>query len=247
MEAVQPFGENLWLANGPRVRFLGIAFPTRMVVVKLTDGSLWINSPVPATREEAERLNAIGPVAHLVSPTPLHDWRLEAWATFFPHARLWRARELCDTPPSAWRIDIDQVIFRGSIVLSEVEFFHKASRTLIVADFIQNYPVVPERRLRNVLMGLGGVLGGVPLDARLSFIGKRRRSLGRESLRKLLAWDFEKVVVAHGENVDERSRSFVERSFRWLHGKPETYDSSLCVDRGDDERCDVQVRASPEL
>ncbi len=217
MDALREFAKDIWIADGPAVRFWGIPFPTRMIVVRLGDGSLWVNSPVSATRDQVKSLEYIGSVAHLVSPTPLHDWRLKQWAEFFPHARVWEASALDDAPPAAWSADIDQLLFRGSIVLSEAEFLHKPSRTLIMGDFIQNYGFERERPLLNALKRLGGVLdGGAPSDLRFSFIGKRRRRLGAESLRKLLSWDFDKIIVAHGDLTTDSARSLVERSFQWL-------------------------------
>jgi hypothetical protein len=217
VDSLQRFGKDLWIAEGPTVRFFGMPYPTRMVVVRLGNGSLWIDSPVAATGEQAKQLEQIGPVAHLVSPTRLHDWRLEQWAAFFPQARVWKARMLDDTPPEVWSADIDQLLFRGSRVLSEVEFFHKRSRTLIMGDFIQNFQPQPGRILRNAFLHFGGILqGGAPRDLRLSFLGKRHIELGRESLSRLLAWDFDKLVPAHGDCVDRDAKSFVKRSFRWL-------------------------------
>lgn len=188
-----------------------------MIVVKLSGGSLWVNSPVAATRDQAAQLETLGSVAHLVSPTPLHDWRLKQWAEFFPSARVWKAGALGDEPPAAWTPDLDQLLFRGSIVLSGIEFFHKPSRTLIMGDFIQNYGFERGRPFLNALKRLGGVLGGgSPRDLRFSFVGKRRRRLGEESLRKLLSWDFAKIVIAHGDLTIGDARSLVERSFQWL-------------------------------
>ena len=188
-----------------------------MIVIKLSDGSLWVNSPVAASYHEAAQLEDIGSVAHLVSPTPLHDWRLKQWAEFFPRAQVWKACTLDDTPPAGWKAEIDQLLFRGSIVLSEAEFFHKPSHTLIIGDFIQNYGFERGHPLLNVLKRIGGVLdGGAPRDLRFSFVGRRRRRLGQESLRKLLSWDFDKIIIAHGDLTVDNARSFVERSFRWL-------------------------------
>ena len=217
MNPLQAFAKDIWVADGPPVRFFGVHYPTRMIVVKLSGGSLWINSPVSATRDQAAQLEDIGPIAHLVSPTPLHDWRLTLWAEFFPRARVWKARTLGDTPPAAWKAEVDQVLFRGSIALAETEFFHKPSRTLIMGDFIQNFGVERNRPLLNTLKRLGGILeGGVPRDLRLSFLGKRRRRLGADAVRQLLAWDFDKLVVAHGDLVTKDARSLVRRAFHWL-------------------------------
>ena len=210
------FADALWISEGPIVRFFGAPYPTRMIVVKLGDGSLWINSPVAATREQAAQLASIGPVAHLVSPTRLHDWRLESWTEFYPNAQVWKARALRNLPSPPWKADIDQMLFQGSFALSEVEFFHRQSRTLIVGDFIQNFQPLRGRPMRNVMLRLGGIQGGAPRDLRFSFLGKQRRRLGQESLRKMLSWDFDKLVVAHGDCVQSDAKAFVERSFRWL-------------------------------
>ena len=66
----------------------------------------------------------------------------------------------------------------------------------------------------NILKRVGGVLnGGVRLDIRLSFT---KRKLGRQSLRKLLSWDFDKLIIAHGACVEHDAKAFVEIAFRWL-------------------------------
>lgn len=217
MRGLRGFADDVWIADGPNVRFWGISFPTRAIIVKLGDGSLWVNSPITATRREAASLERFGPIAQLVSPTQLHDWRLELWSTFFPRAQVWKARTLTDVAPAAWSADIDQLVFQGSRVLSEVEFFHRRSRTLIVGDFIQNFPYQSHRPILNALKRIGGVLGaGTPRDLRWSFAGARARRLGREAVRRLLDWDFDKVVVAHGEPITSHARLVVEKALRWL-------------------------------
>ncbi|GAL03450.1 hypothetical protein JCM19237_6344 [Photobacterium aphoticum] len=39
----------------------------------------------------------------------------------------------------AWRAEIDQEMFSGSPLMEECVFFHKGSRTLIVADLVENF------------------------------------------------------------------------------------------------------------
>jgi hypothetical protein len=65
------FGPDIWIVDGPSVRFLGVTFPTRMIAVKLVDGSLWSNSPISAPPGEMARLADIGPVRYLVALTRL--------------------------------------------------------------------------------------------------------------------------------------------------------------------------------
>jgi hypothetical protein len=212
---LQSFAEDIWIADGPIVRAFGFPFPTRMIVVRLASGDLWINSPVAASDEQMQRVTEIGPVKHLVSPTPLHDWRLESWSTAFPAARVWPAKGLEDEAPAAWSADIDQLVFRGSRVLNEVEFLHRKSRTVIFADFIQSYPTLPHKPVRNAAFKVLGVLnGGVGLDIRFSFIGNK--SAGRKALERLLSWDFDRVILAHGPCVEGDAKPFIRRAFAWL-------------------------------
>ena len=191
---LEAFAPNVWIADGPPVNVFGpIKLPTRMIVVKLAAGGLWINSPIEASAHEMESVSQIGPIRYLVAPTPLHIWRLKKWKAFYPSAELYG--------PSAsgneWQADLDQVLFRGNAFIQELEFFHATSRTLIFTDLIQNY------RLWH----------GVPFDARLSFVHRR---LARRSLDAILSWDFDKLIVAHGTCVDRDAKAFVEQAFAWL-------------------------------
>lgn len=229
MPDLQNFAENVSILNGPPVRAIGVTFPTRMIIVKLADGSLWINSPVPMAHDKLQRITASGPVRYLVAPTRMHVWRLEEWHALFPKAELWGPPQipnnfkrlpfagiLGDTPPHGWAEDLDQLVFKGNFFWDEVFFFHKKSGTVIMADFIQNHPTAKGNPLRNALFKLAGVAyphGGVALDIRLSFTN---RDLARRSYEKLLSWDFDRLIIAHGVCIENAAKPFVKRAFRWL-------------------------------
>jgi hypothetical protein len=83
-------------------------------------------------------------------------------------------------------------------------------------DLIQIHPTVKGKVFRNSLFKLEGVVapnGGVGLDIRLSFTN---RTLARRSLERLLSWDFDKLIIAHGMCIEKDGKEFVERAFRWL-------------------------------
>ena len=46
MTVLRFLGENLWLADGPVISVYGLPFSTRMAIVRLKDGGLWLWSPV---------------------------------------------------------------------------------------------------------------------------------------------------------------------------------------------------------
>ena len=107
MLGLQTFDENVSAVDGPPVRAVGVTFTTRMIVVKLTDGSLWVNSPVSVPLDMLDRNIASGPVRYLVAPTRMHVWRLEAWRALFPELnsgdRLkYRISSNACHPPAFW-------------------------------------------------------------------------------------------------------------------------------------------------
>jgi len=225
------FSKNAWIIGGPSVRDMGFMFTTRMTVVKLSSGSLWVSSPVPVPFGTLKCISDLGPVGYIVAATPRHVWRLEAWHTLFPKAQVWAPRttpltlkkghlpftgRLSDAPNPEWADDFDQLAFKGNPLIEEVLFFHKASRTVILDDLIQIHPRVKGKLLRNALFKLEGVAspqGGVALDIRLSFT---QRNLARRSLEKLLIWDFDKLIIGHGVCIEKDAKPFVEQAFRWL-------------------------------
>jgi len=139
--------------------FLGASepFPTRMVVVRLANGDLFLWSPTEPDEGLRKEIDALGAVRHLLSPNKLHYVHVCAWKRAYPEATAWAspgvreraasrgAEEVCfdpdltDGPEEAWRGDLDQLIFRGSRFMEEVVFFHRKTRTLILADYIQNF------------------------------------------------------------------------------------------------------------
>jgi hypothetical protein len=231
MSDLSAFAESVWIVEGPSVRDMGVMFTTRMTVVRLCDGSLWVDSPVSVPSETLKRITELGPVKYLIAATPRHVWRLSAWHMLFPEAQLWAPRPtpftltkgslpfagiLSDEPLQAWKNDFDQLAFKGNPLIEEILFFNRPSRTVILDDLIQVHPMIQGRPFRNSLIRLGGVAyphGGVPLDIKLTFI---HRDLARQSLRKFLSWDFDRLIIAHGPCIEKDAKAFVERAFRWL-------------------------------
>jgi len=234
VNALRAVADGLWIAEGPEVDFHGFPYPTRMVIVRLDGGSLWAWSPIEASAELFADLARIGPVSHLISPNRLHHLFLAQWQERFPQALLWGpastiamrpglafAPALTDQPPAAWRHEIDQAWFRGSPLLDEVVFFHKASRVAIFGDLVQAFDDnylrrrwTPWQRRLARLLGITASSGArAPLDVRLSFLNRR---WAREARTKVLNWRPECVVMAHGEWQRHDGFEFIQRSLSWI-------------------------------
>lgn len=230
---LEPLGSNLWFADGGIVSFKGFDYPTRMAVIRLADGGLWLWSPVKKTAVIEHEVRALGPVQHIVSPNKLHYLFLSEWHAVFPNAELWgtaatiskcsdlRFREpLADDPPAEWRGQIDQFYFTNSPFMDELIFFHRASRTAIIADLSQSFSETflknhwpwwmrPVVRFSKMVEGWGYP----PIDYRISF---RQRTSARPKIRALIDGHPEHIVVAHGEVVRTGGEAFLRRAFSWL-------------------------------
>lgn len=229
MTALASFGPDIWIAEGPVVSFYGFPYPTRMVVIRLGDGSLFIWSPIALTTELKAEVKALGAVAHLVSPNKIHHLFLKDWKDAYPDARTYALDELKkrkpalpidaileETPDRAWTNDIDQVIVRGSFAMSEAVFFHRKSSTAIFADLIENFSPDWFKGWRGFLARLDGIASphpGAPREWRLSF---RNRKMARAALDRILSWQPEQVVMAHGIVVRNDGVGFIRHAFGWL-------------------------------
>jgi len=226
---LEPFGESLFVADGPAVSFFGFPYPTRMAVVRLSDGGAWVWSPVALEPQLEQAVESVGPVRHIVSPNKIHHLFLKEWVERWPAARLWAppglaARrtdlhfdaELGDEPDRAWSADIDQTIFRGSPVMEEVVFFHRASRTAIVCDLVQRHDPATATGWKGALMRLDALVGdagSTPREWRATFL---RRGGARVARSKVLAWDPEQLLIAHGSCARRDARAILERALAWI-------------------------------
>ncbi|WP_084251320.1 DUF4336 domain-containing protein [Sphingomonas pruni] len=230
---LEPLGQDLWFADGGIVSFKGFDYPTRMVIVRLADGGLWLWSPVEKTAALEQEVRALGPVRHIVSPNSLHYLFLSQWQVAFPEAELWGtaatiakrkdlhfSKALADVAPAAWERQIDQFYFTNSLFMDELIFFHRASRTAIIADLSQTFSEAflkkhwpwwmrPIAKLSQMTEGRGYP----PIDYRISF---RHRASARPKVRALIEEHPKHVVVAHGEIVRTEGETFLRRAFSWL-------------------------------
>jgi len=233
IDTPKPVAPDLWLVDGPAIRFYGMPFTTRATLARLPGGALWVHSPTRLTEPLRAEIDAIGPVAHLIAPNWIHYASLPQWQGAYPAAKLWAApgvaaraaangtrigidAELTDEAPPDWAGTIDQMIVAGSRVHREAVFFHRPTRTLILTDLIENFE---PRRLpvwMRPLVRLGGVAaprGATPRDLRLTF---RDRAALRASVERMIAWAPERVILAHGAWFEANGTDELRRAFRYV-------------------------------
>jgi hypothetical protein len=224
--ALRQLAENLWIAERPQ-SFYGLPVGTRMTVIRLAGGRLLLHSPVALDSELRRQLDAIGRVCFAVAPNRVHHLYAGGVARVYPEARLWVApglerkrpdltfeAVLGDDAPAEWSDEVAQVFFRGRPYENEVVFFHRPSRTLILCDLAFNFgprAAAPTRLLMKLLRSYGR-LGPSTLDPLLI----RDRRAARESLVRILAWDFDRIIVAHGDVLESGGHEILRQGYSWL-------------------------------
>lgn len=226
---LHPFGEEIWQADGSTTVVAGFRYPTRMVVIRLPGGGLFVWSPIQLSDELRAAVDALGEVRHLVAPNSLHHLFLAEWRRAYPAARLHATlglrlkrkdlaydEDLEDAPPAAWAGEIDQVLMRGNLITTEVVFFHRRSGTAIFTDLIQHFGPMWFTGWRAVIARLDLMTGAepeVPRKFRNAFVHRRP---ARAALEQILAWPTRKVLMAHAPPVEADGQAFIRRAFRWL-------------------------------
>jgi hypothetical protein len=238
VDKLKPVADNIWVVDGPEIRmsypylpFIKVPFPTRMTVVRLSDGTLWLHSPTPLVDELASSLEALGRIAFLVAPNLLHYWWIGDWKARYPQARAYAApgtreraakrfsgfqADLTDTQPAEWMGEFRQVMVPGDY-LTEAVFLHVASRALILTDLIQNFEPArfanPLTRWIYCAAGCCDPDGKAPVDLRSTFL--RYREEVRRAVNLMLEWHPERVILAHGRWYAHDAEAELKRAFRW--------------------------------
>ncbi len=220
--------DGLWVANKPfRFKPTTLNIGVRMTIIRLADSSLWVHSPIELDDELVRSVDELGRVSHIIAPSKVHHLFCGAAKEVWPDALLSAAPGLrykgVPLPDPHW-LDAgapegwDEFEFHeieGNRAWDEVAFLHKPSRTLLLTDHLFNLHEV-------------GILYKIPLK----LLGGHRKPAwpraGRFTLWKgddaklkasieaILAWDFDRITLAHGEVVESGGRQALERAYSWL-------------------------------
>jgi uncharacterized protein DUF4336 len=234
LDVLKPVAEGVWIVDSGPLRIMGIPVPVRMTVVRLGGGDMWLHSPTRYGEELRRAIEQLGPIRHLVAPNVAHWSFLKEWQRNCPEAVTWAApnlrrrrqvrkaklrldRDLSDAAPAEWSGEIEQVVVPGGGGFREVDFFHAASRTLVLTDLVLNFEPEKVPLLVRPLARLIGVLapnGKAPVYLRLMIL--RRRHDAAQAASRLVAWQPEKVIFAHGAWFHRDGTAALRRSLSWL-------------------------------
>ncbi len=219
--------ENLWEIRGEWSNKFG----RRMTVIRLADGRVVVHNAIELKPEDLRWLKSLGPVAFVLAPNVFHcsdaGWMAkETGAPLYVPRKKFRKfakfhpRDINQEFPAL--PDLKCIPMQGTRI-SEAAFYHTPSRTLILCDLAFH--------MRDEFTGFEKVfmrwnkVGGRFGPSRLTklLFAKDRYAL-IDSFCILLAHDFDRVIVNHGEILEtggrERLRDGVIEIFgtrnKWL-------------------------------
>ncbi|AKU92089.1 DUF4336 domain-containing protein [Vulgatibacter incomptus] len=213
--------EGLWTVDLP-FSLMGLSLGARSTLARLRSGGLFLCSPGPFEVAHVEAIRSLGEVEAIVAPNSFHHLYLRRAAEHFPRARVFLApglrekvqnlpagEELRDEAPEPWTGAIEQLVVAGSKA-NEVVFFHAATRTLVLTDLAFN-----------VRRGGAWTRLGMKLNGGFGRFGPTRvlrstihdRAAFAASMERIASWDFDRVIVTHGDVVETGGRELFRQAF----------------------------------
>lgn len=215
------------LKSGP------FAITSRMTVVRLQSGKLWIHSPIAPTPAIIAALDKLGSVQFVVAPNKVHHLHFLPFIQVFPYATgiiasgLKRKRldlesyktiddagiELTGSP--SWTAELQAIFIEGIPTLQETAWFHQSSGTLILTDLLACFGS-NNTGVNRLMARLLGVYENLAMSRMIKFLVKDKSALAR-SVKLLLALDVQRIVVSHDQIIEIDAKQKLEQAFRWLN------------------------------
>jgi len=217
--------ENVWTLRYP-LPLLGNDLGRTVMIIILESGKLVIHSTGAFTDSDVAAICKLGEPAWLLDATLFHDSFAKEGRAAFPNIpylappRFDSVADVQSRPlspaPAEWADELDVVPLAGMPKVQEHVMFHRPSRTLIVCDCLFNLGAsgsVWTRFFTRYFMGLRhGV--GMSLFFRLMI---KDRAAFKESIRPVLACDFQRIVVGHGDPLEHNTKTLLIEQLR-AHG-----------------------------
>ncbi|TLD69846.1 hypothetical protein FEM03_16125 [Phragmitibacter flavus] len=216
--------EDLWIIHHP-LHILGANFGRNTTIIRLSD-ALLIHSSAPFSEENVHAINALGTATWAIEATLLHDTFTDRFSANWPTIPLFAPQQFkvanaiknypLSPPPADWKDHIDVLKIDGVPQSEEYAIFHRASRTLIMADIVFNLSPGSNFWTKLILRSLSGLRPEPDVSRLFRMIIKDRAAFSR-SIERLMAWDFDRVIVGHGRVIETNGKQILAGIWR-KHG-----------------------------
>ena len=196
----------------------------RMTVLVLPDKRLVVHSGIRLEEPEMAPIDALGNVAYyLYVPNAFHDPDASWFAERYPTARVLAPQSIIEKARMKMRVDstleqgwpeefsgiLRHLTIRG-IRFHETAYLHVPSGTLILVDLIFNLKkeFFNGRPIGRFLMKLNHAYDRFGMT-RLTQLLVCNHAAFQASLKQILTWDFDRVIVSHGAILERGGKEAV--------------------------------------
>jgi hypothetical protein len=221
--------DQIWLLEYP-VRFGGMDLFARTTIIKLGNGELIVHDPCEIDDVIKDEIDSLGVVKYIIAPGSYHHLFVTDFQKIYPEAEtflcpgLERKRPdirfewiLGNKPDPRWEGTFEQVLIQGTRYIWEVAFFHRPSKTLVLVDLLENIGDDYRHRAGLLLRFWWKVIFHMwnnPKAAPEYQMGWGNKDIVTNALNEILGWDAQRVIIAHGENVEENVRETLARAWQ---------------------------------
>jgi hypothetical protein len=200
--------------------FLGGKQGRVVTVIRLASNELIIHSTAPFSRKDVAEIEALGKPGWLVDSMLRHDTFAKEGRAAFPNIPYLAPEGFAKTAqvdtrfllpaPAAWANEVRVLLIGGMPDAKEHVFLHIPSRTLIVADLVFNFGPSSgwTSFFRRTVMGVKAH----PDAARLYPMLIKDRAPYDRSLRELMTWDFDRIIVGHNKLIETGGKEGLKRA-----------------------------------
>jgi len=210
---VEELAPGIWTVATP-LKLAGAEFGTRMTIIRIGEDGLVLIAPCPIDDALAAELDLLGTVRALIAPNAFHHFYFLDAAKRYPEAARFLAQGVAEKlgevpagvvtlstePDVLWEAELEQCRMEGAPSSNEAIFYHRSSRTLILTDLCFNFTPAPTGWL-GIFLRLAGAHGRLAVSRLMRFILKDREKV-RSVIARILDWDFDRIIVAHGAIVE---------------------------------------------
>ena len=210
---MQQVAKDLWVLRYP-FALLGMPMGRTVTIIRLRSGELVIHSTGPFSAPDVTAIRSLGRPAWLLDATLSHDTFAIAGRKAFPDAAYFApegfpvrggAAFSLRTLPASWEDELEVLPLEGMPRVREHAFFHKPTRTLIVADLVFNFGAGSSAWMRKFFRVVGGIRS-YPGMSRLFKLLIWDRVAFSSSIQCLMQWDFDRLIVGHGEIIESGAK-----------------------------------------
>jgi hypothetical protein len=199
----------------------GVTVPLRSMLVE-TDLEAILVSPVGSVAEQAALLAVSARTNVLVAPSLYHYKFLEETRKKAPILALWGPPGLAEKVPALtdarvfgkdpWPFGdiLPFVAIDGAPKRNEIVFFHQPSRTIYTADLVHAISE-PKGVLAPIALRAMGIYKRLAMAKPWKHWVEDRYAF-RRSIEEVLAWDFDRIAMAHGDVIDRNGRELLIRA-----------------------------------